>query len=396
MSATGHALLSPSSSHRWINCTPSARLEEGVPDKGSIYAEEGSCAHALCEFKLLHYLNVETGGKYEQALKAARDEFEQGREKYSTDEMKEATDLYVSVVWEKYRDALKSTADAQLFVEKRLDFTKYIPDSFGTADAIIIADGMMEVIDFKYGKGVEVSATENTQMMIYALGALDAYSWEYDIRCVRMTIIQPRKQNISEYELSVDELAKWQEEKLTPAARKANKGEGEQKPGEWCRFCKVQAQCAKLAEQAMSVHSEHKDKGLITVEQMPAILEVIPTIKKWCTAVEEYALAKAIEGTKYKGWKVVEGKSNRTIINKNLLIERLLEAGATDIYKPQELKGIGELEKMVGKKKFTAMSPNCVVKPKGKPTLAPSSDDREECNDYSSAQKDFENIEIDE
>lgn len=396
MSATGHALLSPSSSHRWINCTPSARLEEGVPDKGSVYAEEGSCAHALCEFKLLHYLNVETGGKYEQALKAANDEFEQGREQYFTDEMKEATDLYVSVVREKYRDALKSTADAQLFVEKRLDFTKYIPDSFGTADAIIIADGMMEVIDFKYGKGVEVSATENTQMMIYAIGALDAYSWEYDIRCVRMTIIQPRKQNISEYELSVDELAKWQEEKLTPAARKANKGEGEQKPGEWCRFCKVQAQCAKLAEQALSVHSEHKDKGLITAEQMPAILEVIPTIKKWCTAVEEYALAKAIEGTKYKGWKVVEGKSNRTIINQNLLIERLLEAGATDIYKPQELKGIGELEKMVGKKKFTAMSPNCVVKPKGKPTLAPSSDDREECDNYSSAQKDFENIEIED
>lgn len=367
-----------------------------MPDKGSVYAEEGSCAHALCESKLLHYLNVETGGKYEQALKAARDEFEQGREKYSTDEMKEATDLYVSAVWEKYRDALKSTADAQLFVEKRLDFTKYIPDSFGTADAIIIADGMMEVIDFKYGKGVEVSATENTQMMIYALGALDAYSWEYDIRCVRMTIIQPRKQNISEYELSVEELSKWQEEKLTPAARKANKGEGEQKPGEWCRFCKVQAQCAKLAEQALSVHSEHKDKGLITAEQMPAILEVIPTIKKWCTAVEEYALAKAIEGTKYKGWKVVEGKSNRTIINQNLLIERLLEAGATDIYKPQELKGIGELEKMVGKKKFTAMSPNCVVKPKGKPTLAPSSDDREECDNYSSAQKDFENVNIDE
>lgn len=396
MSATGHALLSPSSSHRWINCTPSARLEEGVPDKGSVYAEEGSCAHALCEFKLLHYLNVETGGKYEQALKAARDEFEQGREKYFTSEMKEAADLYKSVVWEKYRDALKSTADAQLFVEKRLDFTKYIPDSFGTADAIIIADGMMEVIDFKYGKGVEVSATENTQMMIYALGALDAYSWEYDIRCVRMTIIQPRKQNISEYELSVEELVKWQEEKLTPAARKADKGEGEQMPGEWCRFCKVQAQCAKLAEQAMSVHSKHKDKGLITAEQMPAILEVIPTIKKWCTAVEEYALAKAIEGTKYKGWKVVEGKSNRTIINQNLLIERLLEAGATDIYKPQELKGIGELEKMVGKKKFTAMSPNCVVKPKGKPTLAPSSDDREECDSYSSAQKDFENIEIED
>lgn len=395
MSATGHALLSPSSSHRWINCTPSARLEEGVPDKGSVYAEEGSCAHALCEFKLLHYLNVETGGKYEQALKAARDEFEQGREKYSTDEMKEATDLYVSVVWEKYRDALKSTADAQLFVEKRLDFTKYIPDSFGTADAIIIADGMMEVIDFKYGKGVEVSATENTQMMIYALGALDAYSWEYDIRCVRMTIIQPRKQNISEYELSVDELDKWQEEKLTPAARKANKGDGEQKPGEWCRFCKVQAQCAKLAEQALSVHSEHKDKGLITAEQMPAILEVIPTIKKWCTAVEESALARAIDGEEFEGWKIVEGRSIRVVSDSGLLGARLEEAGATDIYKPKELRALGELEKLVGKKKFAELSDGCVIKPEGKPALVPLSDKRPPKN-YSSAQKDFENIEIDE
>ena len=364
-----------------------------MPDKGSVFAEEGSCAHALCELKLLNLLNFERGDKAE-AIKKAGQEFEQGREKFYGTEMEDAVAMYVSSVWGKYCAAVKSTPDAELFIEKRLDFGKYIPGSFGTADAIIIADDVMEVIDFKYGKGVEVSATNNTQMMIYALGAIDAYSWEYDIKRVRMTIIQPRMSNISEFEMLTEDLMKWQEEILTPSAKKADKGEGEQQPGEWCRFCKVKAQCAKLAGLAITTHKQNEKKGLIPIEQMPSILEVIPTIKKWCTSVEEYALAQAIEGVKYEGWKVVEGRSLRVISDPDLLSRNLLGAGIEDIYKPKELRAMGELEKLAGKKKFAELSKGCITKPEGKPALVPVSDKREE-KKYNSAENDFKDLQFD-
>lgn len=365
-----------------------------MPDKGSVYAEEGSCAHALCESGLLRLLNVERGGQYAEAQRKAEQEFEAGREKFYNAEMQEAVDIYVATVWEKYRDAVKTTLDAELFVEKKLDFGKYIPGSFGTADAIIIADGVMEVIDFKYGKGVEVSATQNTQMMIYALGALDAYSWEYDIKSVRMTIVQPRKANVSEYELSVEDLSKWQEEELTPAAQRAEKGEGKQEPGEWCRFCKVKARCARLADQATDAYLRHENKELISDTEMPPLLALLPAIKVWATAVEEYALARAVSGVEFEGWKVVEGRSMRKITDPDTLRTRLLDAGVKDIYKPVELRPIGELEKLVGKKEFATRAIGCVVKPEGKPTLVPSSDKRAS-KTYNSAQMDFENLQLD-
>ena len=224
MAAESHALLSPSSSHRWLNCTPSARLEETVKDQGSVYAEEGSCAHALCEYKLLSLLNAEREGKYEDEMRKALVEYEKGIKQYGGVEMEECNDMYKSIVWDKYREAVSRTKDAELFIEKKLDFSDFIPDSFGTADAVIISDGLMEVIDFKYGKGVEVSAVGNTQMMIYALGALAAFSWEYKIERVRMTIIQPRKSNISDYELSVEELDVWKNDVVIPRADAAYEG----------------------------------------------------------------------------------------------------------------------------------------------------------------------------
>ena len=396
MAATGHALLSPSSSHRWIHCTPSARLEEGVPDTGSVYAEEGSCAHALCECGLLRLLEAERGDGYTGARREAEREFEAGRERFYNAEMQEAVDMYVALVWEKYREAVKTTLDAELFVERRLDFGKYIPGSFGTADAIVIADGLMEVVDFKYGKGVEVSATGNTQMMIYALGALDAYSWEYDIRRVRMTIVQPRKANVSEYELGVEDLARWQEEVLSPAARKADRGEGEQQPGEWCRFCKVRARCARLADQATAAYLRHERKETISDTEMPPLLALLPAIKAWAVSVEEYALARAVSGVEFPGWKVVEGRSVRKVADPVTLRQRLLDAGARaeDICKPTELRPIGELEKLVGKKEFARLAEGCVEKPEGKPALVPSSDKRAAKN-YSTAQADFESLRLD-
>jgi len=396
MSAQGHALLSPSSSHRWIHCTPSARLEENEVDKGSEFAREGSTAHALCERNLRLLLagisSMDEVSDEPNLILDAHNEYMEG-EDYHSKEMEICADEYVSIVWNKYQDALSSTKDSVLYVESKLDFSEFIPGSFGTADAIIITDGTMEVIDFKYGKGVEVSAVENSQMMIYALGALREYEVMYDIKNVRMTIVQPRKYNISEYELSVDELIKWANKTLVPAAKKANLGEGEQEPGEWCRFCKIKATCAKLANQAISVYTKNEIKERIADTDMGTILGLIPAIKAWCTAVEDYATAQAIAGKEYNGYKVVEGRSLRRITSPDELGAKLLDAGYADIYKPRELKPIGELEKFVGKKEFAVLADGFIEKPKGKPTLVPNSDKREPMN-YNSAVEDFKNINL--
>ena len=224
-----HALLSPSAAHRWINCAAAPRLEKNEEDSGSSYAAEGTLAHAYCAKKLKEYIGLPTDGEQEEIAAL--------NEQYHTGEMDEYTDTYKVIVLEKLNEALAKTKDAQLLIETRLDFSEYVPEAFGTADAIIIADGCMEVIDFKYGKGVRVSAEHNPQMMIYALGAYDKFSFDYRIERVRMTIVQPRIDNLSEYELSVSELMQWTDETLRPAAKAAYDGKGPQHPGEWCQFC---------------------------------------------------------------------------------------------------------------------------------------------------------------
>lgn len=374
MAATGHALLGPSGSHRWMNCTPSARLEEHCEDKCSDFAEEGSCAHALCEEKLHRLL-----GNEDAASSAYYEQITCNRDKWYCTEMESCTDEYVSIVWNKYQEALKTTSDALLFIERQLSFEQWIPQSFGTADAIIIADGLMEVIDFKYGRGVEVSAVENTQMMIYALGAIAEFEDMYNIRDCRMTIIQPRMANTSEYEQSVEDLTEWSKKVLMPAAALAWKGKGEQKAGEWCRFCKIKATCSKLANQALAAYTQHEVKELINDADYPKILSLIPAIKAWCSAVEDYATAKAIDGTTYDGFKLVEGRSVRVITDKPEMEQRFKSRGYTEeqYMKPLELKTITELEKLVGKKNFAESFSDLVEKPKGKPTLVPNSDKRQ-------------------
>lgn len=234
-----HAILSASGSHRWLHCTPSALLEKDVPDSGSDYAREGSLAHAYCAKALKESLGIGTKGE-DIEIEELQD--------YFTDEMPGHVETYTDIVLGKYEEAKKSTPDAVLMVEQRLDFSKYIPEGFGTGDAIIVADGTLEICDFKYGKGVEVSAIANSQMMIYALGAYERFSDEYRIERVRMTIIQPRIGNLSEYELEIDQLLYWADHVLTPTAKKAIKGEGEQVAGDWCQFCKVKCQCKALAK----------------------------------------------------------------------------------------------------------------------------------------------------
>lgn len=382
---SSHALLSPSASHRWLHCTAAPRLEEGIKDEGSDYAAEGTLAHAYCAMKLKEFLGLPTDGEKEEIAAL--------QEKYGTGEMSEYTDTYATIVLEKFNAARAVTPDAQLLVETRLDFSDYVPEAFGTADAIIIADGTMEIIDFKYGKGVKVSAVENPQMMIYALGAYARFAFEYRIDNLRATIVQPRIDNLSEYEITVEELTSWASNVLTPAAEKAYKGEGPQTPGSWCQFCKVKNQCRALADKCKAAVAV--DPKLITPEELAKdVLPMVPIVKTWISGVEEFALAQALSGVQLPGWKIVEGRSIRKITDTDSVADALTKSGYTqsDIYKPIEMRTITELEKLVGKKQFAALCGEWVNKPQGKPTLAPESDKRKAIDP---AADDFKDVNID-
>ena len=371
-----------------MNCTAAPRLEEYAEDKGSTYAEEGTLAHAYCALKLKKFMGYDFAEEEKEIAEL--------NEKYHTGEMDEYTDTYYTIVMEKFNAARQKTRDAKLLVEVRLDFTKYIPEGFGTGDAIIIADGCLEIIDFKYGKGVKVSAVENPQMKIYALGAYEAYSFEYNIDRVRMTIIQPRIDNLSEFEITVADLQKWATDELQPKAQEAFGPNGKQAPGEWCQFCKVKARCKALAATSIKTATEHADPKLISVEEMASIvLPQLATIKTWLTGVEEYALQQALDGTEYPGYKIVAGRSVRKITDAEAVMQLLADNGfARESYvKPTELRSITDLEKLIGKKRFGELCKDYIVKPQGKPTLAPDSDKRPAFN---AAADDFSGINLNE
>ncbi len=378
-----HALLSPSSAHRWLNCTAAPLLERDVEDKGSTFAEEGTLAHAYCAEKLKDFLGLPTDEEYEDIAKL--------EDLYHTGEMDEYTDTYKTIVLEKFNAARAKTKDAQLLVEVRLDFRKYVPEAFGTSDAVIIADGTMEVIDFKYGKGVKVSAVENPQMMIYALGAYEQFSFEYNISEVKMTIIQPRIDNLSEFSMTSTSLLSWAENELKPKAIEAYKG-GSQKAGSWCQFCKVKAYCKALASTCIGVQNAGADPALLSPEEMAVkVLPMLATVKTWLTGVEEYTLQQALSGVQYKGFKVVEGRSVRKITDASAVATLLKEEGFEEsaYTKPKELRSITDLEKLIGKKRFASLCAEYIEKPQGKPTLVPETDKRPAFN---MATEDFKDL----
>lgn len=381
-----HALLSPSSAYRWLHCTAAPLLEKDVPDEGSAFAEEGTLAHAYCAKKLKQFLK--------QPVTIEDEEIAAFNAQYHTGEMDEATDTYKTIVLEKLVKARKKTKDARLLVEVRLDFSHFLPESFGTSDAVIIADGCMEVIDFKYGKGVRVSAERNPQMMIYALGAYETFDFEYDIQKVRMTIVQPRLENLSEFEMSVGDLQKWKDEELRPKAMEAFSGKGKQVPGDWCRFCKVKGNCRALAATCKKIAKEADNPALLSSEDLAKkVLPKLPLVKAWLSSVEEFTLKQALEGTAYDGFKLVAGRSIRKITDREAVIKTLYDNGyeKIDCMKPPELKSITDLEKMIGKKKFNTLCADYIIKPQGKPALVPDSDKRPAWNP---AQDDFKNVNV--
>lgn len=370
-----------------MNCTAAPRLEAYAPDVESDYAQEGTLAHAICAHKLKAFL-----GRTD--IKNELQEILSLQEKYYTGEMDEYTDTYKTIVLERFNAARASTSDAQLLIETRLDFSEYVPEAFGTSDATIIADGLMEVIDFKYGKGVRVSAVDNEQMKIYALGVYLKHSFEYRIDRVRMTIIQPRIDNLSEFEMSIPDLLKWADEVLRPKAVEAFSNHGKQNPGEWCQFCKVKCGCKALAEKCTSIAHENPDPGLIDPKKMATdILPWLAIIKSWVSSMEDYTLQQALAGVNYPGYKLVEGRSVRKITDDKAVIALLSKEGydESEYMKPAVLCGIGDLEKLVGKKRLSVLCADYITKPQGKPTLTTSDDKRQA---YNAAAGDFNDINV--
>lgn len=369
-----HAILSASGAHRWMNCTPSARLELEFDDSSGEAAAEGTAAHALSEHKL---------------RKALKKESKRPVSLYDSEEMENYTDGYVDFVLEVIEQVVQVCSDPLILIEQRLDFSKYVPDGFGTGDCIIIADKVLNIIDFKYGQGVLVSAEDNPQMKLYALGALDLFDGIYDIEMVSMTIYQPRRENVSTSTVSKESLYQWAEEVLKPKAELAFAGDGIYCPGEWCQFCRAAVKCRARAEAKMKLaRFEFALPPLLTDEEITDILSSISDLTSWANEIIAYATDAAVNhGKKWPGFKVVEGRSNRKYKDEEAVAEAAKNAGYRDIYK-QSLITITEMEKLMGKSKFNEILGELVMKPPGKPTLVPVSDKRPEMN-TSSAKNDF-------
>lgn len=381
-----HALLGASKAAQWINCPPSARLQDGIPETTSDYATEGTLAHELAEVKLTRKLlpcNAKQRKDLDKRLMEMKANPKCGQE------MEHAIEEYASIVENRFMAAKQRSEDAVVILEGRLDFTEWVPDGFGTGDVVLIADGVLEIIDLKYGKGIPVSSEGNPQMRLYALGAWWAWNYLYDIKEVHMTIVQPRLDNVSTDIMRIDEIIDWAQNVVKPAAALADAGEGEFNPGDHCRWCKVKAICRARADQQMETLAyEFKEPALLTDEEIGSILYVAEQLSVWAKDVQGYAFERAKSGHAVPQWKLVEGRSNRAIADPEKVKAMLEGAGLKqDQYlKPQELYGIGELEKRVGKKELTSLIGDFIVKPPGKPVLVPESDKRPAIN---SVEQDF-------
>ena len=361
-----HAVLSASGSHRWLNCTPSARLELEFENTGSEAAREGTAAHALCEHKLKRALHM-------RSRRPVSD--------YDSDEMEECTDAYVDFVMEQYEAAKQVCEDPVILIEQRLDFSCYVPDGFGTGDCLIISEDRLHIIDFKYGMGVLVEAEDNPQMKLYALGALAVYDALYDIREVSMTIFQPRRENVSTWTIPVEDLKDWAENELKPRAKMAYDGEGEYLPGEWCTFCRAAVRCRARAEEKLKLaQTEFRMPPLLTDAEIEDILAVLPDLTKWANEIAAYALDAALNhGKEWNGFKVVEGRSVRKYRDEAAVAEAAKEAGYKDIYR-QSLIPLTEMQRLMGKDRFEEILGGLITKAPGRPTLVPKSDRRPAMN----------------
>lgn len=404
-----HAVLSASSSKQWLHCPPSIRLQENFPNESSVYAAEGTFAHEVCEYKVRRYLK-------ERVKRPQSEEFD-------TEEIEQITDMYAEFVISIIEKMKDNGCEPLAFVEERVNYSHIAPSGFGTADMLIIGKdengkGLLHVVDFKTGKGIFVDADHNSQMMLYALGGLAAYGFIYEIKTVRMSIVQPRLDNISTFECTRQELEEWGES-IKPIAKLAYEGKGEQKPGDWCRFCRAKPVCKACADEALALCREDfldldagafdetaeesdmtapyeadtqtavfKQPGLIPLSELAEILPTLNRISSWIEAVFAFVSSEAINhGVPIPGYKVVEGRSKRIFTDTKAVVDTAVQNGYTDLYK-QSLITLTEFEKMMGKKKFNELLGKFVAKPPGKLALVPDSDPRETVN-LTTADQDF-------
>lgn len=383
-SSRSHALLAASRASRWMNCPPSARLEEKMDESApSKYAEEGTLAHELAEVMLrgrFRLLPADDCTKEVRRLK---------KNPLYSDEMKTYLDVYLDYVTEQYKVALQSTPDAVISLEERLDFSRWVEQGFGTGDAIVIADGVMEVIDLKYGKGVEVFAEKNPQLMLYGLGALEAFDMLFGIKTVKLTIVQPRQERIDSWSISAEDLYIWGDEEVKPKAALAYEGKGEMKCGHWCKWCRVKPLCAKMAETNLDLaKDEFKEPQLLSDDRLVEVFTQLPMLKDWAESVAEYLLKQALAGKEVPGYKVVEGRTQRKWADETQVREILSVDHDPSEFMVTKLAGIPAIEKLL-KKDFQPLLGDLVVIPQGSPTLVPLSDKRPAMNGLSQAKAEF-------
>lgn len=405
-----HALLGPSKAKQWLLCTPSVRLEQriGAKDVQTVYAAEGTAAHALCEYKVKRYLHEQVGPRPVS--------------EFDSEEMETCSDIYAEFIIETIEKIKETCPNPLVLVEEKLDFSHIVPGGFGTGDCVIVADRKLYVVDFKMGKGVFVHCESNPQMRLYALGAYHMFQYLYPIETVSMTIVQPRLDNISTDECTIEELVDWGENYVRPRALLADKGEGDFVPGEdQCRFCKAKHVCRACAEEALALAREEfldldadtvpleeaeetdatapynrdetaptfKQPAFLSHEELEGILPTLNRISSWIDSVFAYVSAEAINhGVRWKGWKVVEGRSNRRFTDTKAVEDAAALEGYTQLYK-QQMLSLTEIEKLMGKKKFREILGKYVEKPPGKLALVRDTDPRPEV-DLSSAEDEFE------
>ena len=367
-----HAFLSASASHRWLNCPPSAKLCESLPDQTSSYAQEGTDCHELCAYLVEKALGRKVTDPTENLT-------------YYNAEMQNCAEEYCSFVMEQLEEAKKHCKDPQVMVEQRLDFSRFVENGFGTGDCVIVADDVLHIIDYKHGLGVLVEATNNSQLFCYALGALEIFDDLYDINEVKMSIFQPRRSNTDTFTIRKEDLLTWANEVLVPTAKLAYEGKGEFKAGDHCQFCKVKASCRKRAEYNLELAKyDFAMPATLDSIEIAAILPKIDQLISWGNDLKEFALKQAQSGTHYEGFKVVEGRSNRKYTDDAVVAATVTDAGF-DPYE-KKLLGVTAMTTLLGKKRFEDLLGGLIYKPPGKPALVPESDKRPAMN---SAKDDF-------
>lgn len=404
-----HAVLGASSAHRWLACTPSARLSEKLTERfgseSSPYAAEGTKAHALAELKVrkaFYDADGMSAAKHSRMSPVQQESYpgiNQFRFQSLRDElgdipkdMEQATDSYCDIVMEKYLSAKETDPSTQLYLEQRLDYSKWVPSGFGTGDCLIVSDSMLEVCDYKHGKGIPVHAVDNPQLRLYGLGAMDRFGKLYDFPAVRMTIIQPRLESVSEETLSREALTQWAEKDVVEKAKMAWAGTGDYVPGEHCRFCAAKAVCAARVSQALQIFQYGLETpGLIPDEQIPGILGMLDDAESWIHDIRTYAENQALRGQVWPGYKLVRGKKpNRCWSDPDEVKAQLLRAGyPSDQFEETKLKPVGEIEKALGKTAFRALVGGLVSQGEGKLILVPADDKRVE---FASADVDFQDL----